>query len=96
MLDPPLDCTPIFPHTLTPIFRSCSFDNSTASQVVEVGQEMGLGVRVQLEQRCRDWEASRRGMRIHPTGMWPFDDMQHRKHFYAVDKTGKVRSYLCS
>ena len=65
-------------------------------RVVEVGQEMGLGVRAQLEQRCRDWEASRKGTQIHLTGVRPFDDVQHRKYFYAVDKTGKVRSYLCS
>ncbi len=64
-------------------------------RLVEVGQEMDPTVRAQLEQRCRDWEARRKGTQIHLTGVRPFDDVQHRKYFYAVDKTGKVRSYLC-
>ena len=47
---------------------------------VEVDQEMDQGVREQLEQRCKDGEANRKGTQIHLTGVRPFDDMQHRKH----------------
>ena len=63
-------------------------------KIVEVGPEMDQSVREQLEQRCKDWEANRKGTQIHLTGVRPFDDMQHRKYFYAVDKEGKVRSRL--
>ncbi|KAI1783747.1 aspartyl-tRNA synthetase, cytoplasmic [Ganoderma leucocontextum] len=58
-------------------------------RLVTVGPEMDPTVKAQLEQRCRDWEASRKGTQIHLTGVRPFDDIQHRKYFYAVDKTGK-------
>ena len=63
-------------------------------KTVEVDQEMDQGVREQLEQRCKDWEANRKGTQIHLTGVRPFDDMQHRKYFYAVDKEGTVRFCL--
>lgn len=59
-------------------------------KIVEVGQEMDPHVREQLEQRCTEWEHNRNGTQIHLTGVRPFDDMQHRKYFYAVDKDGKV------
>ena len=59
-------------------------------KTVEVDQEMDQGVREQLEQRCKDGEANRKGTQIHLTGVWPFDDMQHRKHLCGVDKEDKV------
>ena len=61
-------------------------------KIIEIGQEMDPKVKEQLEQRCRDWSAGRKGTQIHLTGVRPFDDMKHRKYFYAVDKDGKVSS----
>ncbi|KAI0633761.1 aspartyl-tRNA synthetase cytoplasmic [Trametes polyzona] len=58
-------------------------------KVIEVGQEMDPQVKAQLEQRCQEWAANRRGTQIHLTGVRPFDDMKHRKYFYAIDKDGK-------
>lgn len=60
-------------------------------KIVEVEGEMEQDVKRALEERCREWEANRKGTQIHLTGVRPFDDMQHRKYFYAVDKDGKVR-----
>ncbi|RDX47067.1 aspartyl-tRNA synthetase cytoplasmic [Lentinus brumalis] len=57
-------------------------------KIVEVG-DMDDHTRQMLEQRCKDWEANRKGTQIHLTGVRPFDDMQHRKYYYAVDKEGK-------
>ncbi|EMD32133.1 hypothetical protein CERSUDRAFT_144292 [Gelatoporia subvermispora B] len=59
-------------------------------KIVEVEGEMEQDVKRALEERCREWEANRKGTQIHLTGVRPFDDMQHRKYFYAVDKDGKV------
>ncbi|TBU26483.1 aspartyl-tRNA synthetase, cytoplasmic [Dichomitus squalens] len=59
-------------------------------KVIEVGQEMDPSVKEQLEQRCKEWEANRKGTQIHLTGVRPFDDMHHRRYFYAVDKDGKI------
>ncbi|KAI0737608.1 aspartyl-tRNA synthetase cytoplasmic [Daedaleopsis nitida] len=58
-------------------------------KIVEVGQEMDAQVRAQLEARCKEWEEGRKGTQIHLTGVRPFDDMQHRRYFYAVDKENK-------
>ncbi|KAI0644501.1 aspartyl-tRNA synthetase cytoplasmic [Trametes meyenii] len=58
-------------------------------KIVEVGPDMDPHVKEQLEQRCRDWSANRRGTQIHLTGVRPFDDMKHRRYFYATDKDGK-------
>ncbi|KAI0360906.1 aspartyl-tRNA synthetase cytoplasmic [Trametes cingulata] len=58
-------------------------------KIIEVGQEMDAQVKAQLEERCREWAANRKGTQIHLTGVRPFDDMKHRKYFYAVDKEGK-------
>ncbi|KAI0766828.1 aspartyl-tRNA synthetase cytoplasmic [Trametes elegans] len=58
-------------------------------KIVEVGQEMDPQVKQALEERCREWAAGRKGTQIHLTGVRPFDDMKHRKYYYAVDKEGK-------
>ncbi|EIW62843.1 aspartyl-tRNA synthetase cytoplasmic [Trametes versicolor FP-101664 SS1] len=58
-------------------------------KIVEVGPEMDPQVKKQLEERCQEWAANRKGTQIHLTGVRPFDDMAHRKYFYATDKDGK-------
>ena len=65
-------------------------------KIVECGQDVDDHTRAMLEERCREWEHNRKGTQIHLTGVRPFDDMQHRKYFYAVDKDGKVRFSLAS
>ncbi|CCM00839.1 uncharacterized protein FIBRA_02881 [Fibroporia radiculosa] len=60
-------------------------------KIVEVEGEMEPKVKKSLEQRCNEWEKNRRGSQIHLTGVRPFDDMKHRKYFYAIDKNGKVK-----
>ena len=53
-------------------------------------------LKARIEHRCKEWSDSRRGTQVHLTGVRPFDDVQHRKYFYATDKDGKVRFYhLC-
>ena len=59
-------------------------------KIVEVGPDFDEGVRRALEERCREWEANRKGTQIHLTGVRPFDDMKHRRYYYATDKDGKV------
>lgn len=58
----------------------------------EVDGEPEEDVKRQIEERCREWAANRKGTQIHLTGVRPFDDMSHRKYFYATDKDGKVCS----
>ena len=60
-------------------------------KIHEVAGEPDADLRRQIEERCRDWEAHRKGTQIHLTGVRPFDDIQHRRYFYATDKEGKVR-----
>ncbi|KAI0337629.1 aspartyl-tRNA synthetase, cytoplasmic [Trametopsis cervina] len=43
-----------------------------------------------IEERCKEWAENRKGTQIHLTGVRPFDDMQHRRYFYATDKDGKI------
>ncbi|OBZ67021.1 Aspartate--tRNA ligase, cytoplasmic [Grifola frondosa] len=59
-------------------------------KIVEVEGEMEPHVKVAIEVRCKEWEAQRHGTQIHLTGVRPFDDMQHRKYFYATDKDQKI------
>lgn len=60
---------------------------------VEVGHVEDR-VRQEIEQRCREWEAGRKGTQIHLTGARPFDDMAHRKYYYALDKEQRVSIQL--
>jgi ergosteryl-3beta-O-L-aspartate synthase len=48
------------------------------------------GLKENIEQRCKDWAENRKGTQIHLTGVRPFDDMEHRKYFYATDKDQKI------
>lgn len=58
----------------------------------EVNGEPEPELRSQIEERCREWSEARKGTQVHLTGVRPFDDMEHRKYFYATDQEGKVRS----
>ena len=57
----------------------------------EIEGEPEPDVRRHIEERCKEWAANRKGTQIHLTGVRPFDDIPHRKYFYATDKDGKVR-----
>lgn len=59
-------------------------------KIHEVTGEPDEELRRQIEERCRDWEAGRKGTQIHLTGVRPFDDIKHRKYFYATDNHGKI------
>ncbi|EKM56863.1 uncharacterized protein PHACADRAFT_118899 [Phanerochaete carnosa HHB-10118-sp] len=59
-------------------------------KIHDVSGEPDEELRKQIEERCRDWEAHRKGTQIHLTGVRPFDDVKHRKYFYATDKDGKI------
>ncbi|KAH9945653.1 aspartyl-tRNA synthetase cytoplasmic [Amylocystis lapponica] len=59
-------------------------------RIVEVEGEMQQSVREDIEERCSQWQAGRKGTQIHLTGVRPFDDMPHRKYFYALDKDQKI------
>ena len=59
---------------------------------VEVGH-MEDKVKEEILQRCREWEAGRKGTQIHLTGVRPFDDMKHRKYYYAIDRSGRVSEH---
>ncbi|PCH43826.1 aspartyl-tRNA synthetase [Wolfiporia cocos MD-104 SS10] len=58
-------------------------------KIIDVDGEMEPKVKDVLEERCREWSEHRKGTQIHLTGVRPFDDMKHRKYFYATDKEGK-------
>ena len=44
-----------------------------------------------IEKRCQEWSADRKGTQIHLTSVPPFDDVEHRRYFYATDNNGEVR-----
>ncbi|OSX66656.1 hypothetical protein POSPLADRAFT_1131534 [Postia placenta MAD-698-R-SB12] len=58
-------------------------------KIIEIDGEPEDDIRQKLEERCQEWSEHRKGTQIHLTGVRPFDDTQHRKYFYAVDKDGK-------
>jgi lysylphosphatidylglycerol synthetase-like protein (DUF2156 family) len=43
-----------------------------------------------IEKRCQDWADNRKGTQVHLTGVRPFDDMEHRRYFYATDKDQNI------
>ncbi|KAH9830768.1 aspartyl-tRNA synthetase, cytoplasmic [Rhodofomes roseus] len=57
-------------------------------KIVEVDGEPEGKAREMLEKRCKEWEESRKGTQIHLTGVRPWDDVKHRKYFYALDAEG--------
>lgn len=46
-------------------------------------------VRKAIDIRMEDWRHGREGKQIHTTDLLPWDDPEHRRYFYAVDKQGK-------
>jgi ergosteryl-3beta-O-L-aspartate synthase len=58
-------------------------------KIHEVG-DLDDELKANIEQRCKDWSEARKGTQIHLTGVRPFDDVQHRKYYYATDKDGKI------
>ncbi|THG93233.1 hypothetical protein EW026_g7952 [Hermanssonia centrifuga] len=63
-------------------------------KVHEVEGEPEPEVKKKIEERCMEWAANRKGTQIHLTGVRPFDDVQHRKYFYATDKDGEICSVV--
>ncbi|KZT64350.1 lysyl-tRNA synthetase [Daedalea quercina L-15889] len=57
-------------------------------KVIDVEGEPDERVHEMLEKKCKQWEESRKGTQIHLTGLRPWDDMKHRKYYYALDKEG--------
>ncbi|GJJ08488.1 hypothetical protein Clacol_002706 [Clathrus columnatus] len=43
-----------------------------------------------VQRRLEDWQAARKGTQVHLTGLYPFDDVSHRRYFYATDKDGEI------
>ena len=60
-------------------------------RVHEVSGEPDDDLKRNIEQRCKEWSDNRKGTQVHLTGVRPFDDITHRKYFYATEKDGKVR-----
>ncbi|KAI0088428.1 hypothetical protein BDY19DRAFT_950849 [Irpex rosettiformis] len=56
----------------------------------EVDGQPDEELKKRIEQRCKDWSDNRKGTQVHLTGVRPFDDVQHRKYFYATDKDGQI------
>lgn len=50
-------------------------------------------LKAELEQRCKDWSAGRKGTQVHLTGVRPFDDMAHRRYFITREKSGRVSKF---
>lgn len=59
-------------------------------KIVDVAGAPDERVQEMLDSKCKEWEASRKGTQIHLTGLRPWDDMKHRKYYYALDKDGNV------
>ncbi|KAK7677237.1 hypothetical protein QCA50_019831 [Cerrena zonata] len=61
-------------------------------KAVQVEGKLDEEIKGKIEERCnlKEWAANRKGAQIHLTGVGPFDDMVHRKYFYAVDKNGNI------
>ena len=60
-------------------------------KVHEVAGEPDDELRAKIEERCKEWSENRKGTQIHLTGVRPFDDIKHRRYYYATDSDGKVR-----
>ncbi|KAH8079405.1 aspartyl-tRNA synthetase, cytoplasmic [Cristinia sonorae] len=58
-------------------------------KIVEV-EKLDDETKTRIEERCKEWAEKRKGTQIHLTGVRPFDDVIHRKYFYATDKDGKI------
>ncbi|CAL1708334.1 unnamed protein product [Somion occarium] len=59
-------------------------------KIIEVEGKPDDDIKAKLDEKCKDWAANRKGTQIHLTGVRPFDDMEHRKYFYATDKNGEI------
>lgn len=60
-------------------------------KIHEVEGEPDSAFREKVQRRLEDWQAARKGTQVHLTGVYPFDDVAHRRYFYATDANGEVR-----
>ncbi|KIP06304.1 hypothetical protein PHLGIDRAFT_107152 [Phlebiopsis gigantea 11061_1 CR5-6] len=63
-------------------------------KVHEVVGEPDEELRAKIEERCQEWAENRKGTQIHLTGVRPFDDIKHRRYYYATDGDGKICSLV--
>jgi len=63
---------------------------SDGVKIVDVEGEPDEETKKKILVRCAEWSANRKGTQVHLTGVRPFDDPEHRKYFYAVDKNGTI------
>ncbi|KAF8516854.1 aspartyl-tRNA synthetase cytoplasmic [Hysterangium stoloniferum] len=57
----------------------------------EITGEPSDDFKEKVDARIKEWKDNRSGTQIHLTGVRPFDDLKHRRYFYATDK----ESHIC-
>ncbi|KAL9595079.1 MAG: hypothetical protein Q9219_006653 [cf. Caloplaca sp. 3 TL-2023] len=53
-------------------------------------QQVPRDIRNQCDARIQDWLENWQGTQVHLTDLAPWKDMQHRRYFYAHDRTQKI------
>lgn len=59
-------------------------------KILEVDSVPSTELQKRIGQRCQEWSVNRKGTQIHLTSVRPFDDVEHRRYFYATDNNGEV------
>lgn len=59
-----------------------------------VGQPLSEEFKNKVEERVQDWQKGRKGTQVHLTEIRPWKDEEHRRYFYADDKSGVIHAIV--
>jgi len=59
-----------------------------------VGQPLPEDFKAKVDARVKDWQAGRKGQQVHLTEIRPWIDEEHRRYFYADDKSGRIHAIV--
>ncbi|KIW07755.1 aspartate-tRNA(Asn) ligase [Verruconis gallopava] len=59
-----------------------------------LGKEIPQDLRDKIDKRVGDWLNNRKGKQVHLTNIRPWQDMEHRQYYYAVDKDGEIAALV--
>ena len=65
-------------------------------KIVEIGlgKDIPQDLRDKIDKRVGDWLKNRKGKQVHLTNIRPWQDVEHRQYYYALDKDGEIAALV--
>jgi len=89
-----LDPSKVDPATNKEVRKHIKAAQKAGFSIVELDAAPQESVRKEIDAVIEAWRAGRKGTQVHATNVVPWDDIEHRKYFYAKDRAGKICALL--